>query len=199
VQDISGLATVRHCAFGYNRNIAFRGRHAPPWLCTGEKIAEGCRGKPADSVLETGGRIARSSHSRGDAVSRLGRYHAWCLSRSASPQPCRHDCSWIDAVGAAWSHAGDMPAVVWTLSARRSLFGGDTVHVPEIQVPRLQVTSEYDIDEPLAAENRRRIFDLVASERLLVAGGHLHMPGFAHLVRDGGSYRLVPERWSIVV
>jgi glyoxylase-like metal-dependent hydrolase (beta-lactamase superfamily II) len=76
---------------------------------------------------------------------------------------------------------------------------GDTVHVPEIQVPRPEVTSEYDIDEPLAAESRRRIFDVVASERLLVAGGHLHMPGFAHLVRTGGSYRLVAERWSVVV
>jgi glyoxylase-like metal-dependent hydrolase (beta-lactamase superfamily II) len=76
---------------------------------------------------------------------------------------------------------------------------GDTVHVPEIQVPRPQVTSEFDIDEPLAAENRRRIFDLVASERLLVAGGHLHMPGFARLVRNGDGYRLVPERWSVVV
>ena len=59
------------------------------------------------------------------------------------------------------------------------LIWGDTVHVPEIQIPRPQVTSEYDIDEPLAAESRRRIFDLVATERLLVAGGHLHMPGCA--------------------
>ena len=79
------------------------------------------------------------------------------------------------------------------------LIWGDTVHVPEIQIPRPHVASEYDIDEPLAAESRRRIFDLVATERLLVAGGHLHMPGFAHLVRNGGSYRLVPERWSVVV
>src|SRR5262245_18812730 len=45
------------------------------------------------------------------------------------------------------------------------LIWGDTVHVPEIQVPRPQVTSEDDIDEPLAAESRRRIFDLVATER----------------------------------
>jgi glyoxylase-like metal-dependent hydrolase (beta-lactamase superfamily II) len=79
------------------------------------------------------------------------------------------------------------------------LIWGDTVHVPEIQVARPQVTSEYDIDEPTAAESRRRVFDLVASERLLVAGGHLHMPGFAHVVSNGGSYRLVPERWSVVV
>lgn len=76
---------------------------------------------------------------------------------------------------------------------------GDTVHVPEIQVPYPQVTSEFDIDENQAAESRRRIFDLVATERLLVAGMHLHIPAFAHLVRDGSAYRLVPESWSVVV
>lgn len=76
---------------------------------------------------------------------------------------------------------------------------GDTVHVPEIQVPYPQVTSEYDIDERLAHESRHRIFELVATERLLVAGMHLHIPAFAHLARDGGGFRLVPESWSVVV
>jgi glyoxylase-like metal-dependent hydrolase (beta-lactamase superfamily II) len=76
---------------------------------------------------------------------------------------------------------------------------GDTVHVPEIQIPRPQVTSEFDIDERLAEENRRRIFDLVATERLLVTGGHLHLPGFAHLVPGGSGFRLVPEAWRVVV
>ena len=76
---------------------------------------------------------------------------------------------------------------------------GDTVHVPEIQIPRPQVTSEFDIDERLAAENRRRIFDFVAGERLLVTGGHLHLPGFAHVVRSGNGFQLVPETWRVVV
>jgi glyoxylase-like metal-dependent hydrolase (beta-lactamase superfamily II) len=76
---------------------------------------------------------------------------------------------------------------------------GDTVHVPEIQIPRPQVTSEFDIDERLAAENRRRIFDSVASEGVLVTGGHLHLPGFAHLVRTGSGFQLVPESWQVVV
>ena len=76
---------------------------------------------------------------------------------------------------------------------------GDTVHVPEIQVPYPQVTSEFDIDETQATESRRRIFELVATERLLVAGMHLHIPAFAHLVRNGSAYRLVPESWSVVV
>jgi len=25
---------------------------------------------------------------------------------------------------------------------------------------------------------------------------HLHFPGFAHLVRDGSGYRLIPEAWQ---
>lgn len=76
---------------------------------------------------------------------------------------------------------------------------GDTVHVPEIQIPRPEVTSEYDVDERLAAQNRSRIFDYVASERLLVTGGHLHLPGFAHVVPDGRGYRLVPEAWQVAL
>ena len=31
--------------------------------------------------------------------------------------------------------------------------------------------------------------------RLLVTGMHLHYPGFAHLVREGSGYRLIPEAW----
>lgn len=76
---------------------------------------------------------------------------------------------------------------------------GDTVHVPEIQVPLPFVTNEYDISEPLAAENRRKILELVESEHLLITGGHLHLPGFAHVERDGNGFRLVPEPWQVEV
>jgi hypothetical protein len=36
---------------------------------------------------------------------------------------------------------------------------------------------------------------MAATDRLLVTGMHLHFPGFAHLVRDGLGYRLIPEAW----
>lgn len=74
---------------------------------------------------------------------------------------------------------------------------GDTVHVPEIQIPRPQVTSEYDVDEAMAIANRRKIFDHAASGRLLVTGGHLHLPAFAHVVKAGDGFRLVPEAWLV--
>jgi len=75
------------------------------------------------------------------------------------------------------------------------LIWGDTVHVPEVQTLRPEVCMEVDTDQEAAAASRRKVFDMVATDRLLVTGMHLHFPGFAHLVREGSSYRLIPEMW----
>jgi glyoxylase-like metal-dependent hydrolase (beta-lactamase superfamily II) len=75
------------------------------------------------------------------------------------------------------------------------LIWGDIIHVPEIQVPRPEVTIEFDTDPRAAAEIRRRTFDRAARDRLLVAGMHVHFPGFAHVVRHGDGYALLPEPW----
>lgn len=75
------------------------------------------------------------------------------------------------------------------------LVWGDIIHVPEIQVPRPEVTMEFDTDPVAAAATRRRTFGMVANERLLVAGMHIHFPGFAHLVRNADGYVMLPEPW----
>jgi glyoxylase-like metal-dependent hydrolase (beta-lactamase superfamily II) len=75
------------------------------------------------------------------------------------------------------------------------LIWGDTVHMPEVQVPRPEVTMVVDTDPAMAEASRRRIFDMAASERLLVTGMHLHYPGFGHVAREGDAYRFVPEAW----
>lgn len=77
----------------------------------------------------------------------------------------------------------------------RLLIWGDVVHMPEVQVPRPEVSMVVDTDPAAAAASRRRIFDTAAAERLLVTGMHLHFPGFSHVVREGSGYRLVPEAW----
>ncbi len=82
-------------------------------------------------------------------------------------------------------------------SGRESLLiWGDIIHVPEIQVPRPEVTIEFDTDPHQAAATRIRTFDMVATDRQLIAGMHVHFPGFAHVVRDGDSYRMLPELWD---
>jgi glyoxylase-like metal-dependent hydrolase (beta-lactamase superfamily II) len=76
------------------------------------------------------------------------------------------------------------------------LIWGDIIHVPEIQIPRPEVTMAFDIDPAQAQATRRRVFDMVASDKLAFAGMHMHFPGAGHLVRHGGTYAVLPEHWS---
>ena len=73
---------------------------------------------------------------------------------------------------------------------------GDTVHVPEVQTAIPDAGMGFDVDLAEARAARKRMFDRVATDRLLVAGMHLHFPAHYHLVRDGGAYRLIAEAWQ---
>ncbi|MGI4943496.1 MAG: MBL fold metallo-hydrolase [Janthinobacterium lividum] len=85
--------------------------------------------------------------------------------------------------------SGEEEMIIW----------GDTVHVPELQVPRPDVTMLYDYDGPMAAESREQIFEMTVRDRLVIGGMHLHFPGFARLARDGSAYRLQTEPWAYEV
>lgn len=76
------------------------------------------------------------------------------------------------------------------------LVWGDTVHIPEVQIPCPEISMTVDSDPAQAEATRRRVFDMVATDRLLVTGMHLHFPGFGHLARNGTSYAFVPEPWQ---
>ena len=89
-------------------------------------------------------------------------------------------------------HSGYMVAS----GADSLLIWGDIVHVPEIQVPRPEVTMAFDVDPAQAEATRRRVFDMVAADKQAITEMHLHFPGHAHLVRRGDGYALLPEAWS---
>lgn len=76
------------------------------------------------------------------------------------------------------------------------LIWGDIIHVPEVQVPRPEVTMAFDTDPNAAAATRKRIFDQVTADRQLIAGMHVHFPGFANLVKHGEGYLMLPEPWD---
>ena len=76
------------------------------------------------------------------------------------------------------------------------LIWGDIIHVPEIQIPRPEVTMAFDVDPAQAAATRRRVFDMVATDGLATAGMHMHFPGFLHLLRHGEGYAMLPEAFA---
>ena len=76
------------------------------------------------------------------------------------------------------------------------LIWGDICHVPDIQVKRPEVTMVFDTDPEAAINTRRRTFDMVSSDKVLVAGMHLHFPGFSYIMKNKDWYRIIPESWA---
>ena len=76
------------------------------------------------------------------------------------------------------------------------LIWGDIIHVPEVQIPRPEVTMAFDTDPHAAAATRTKVFDMVINDRQLIAGMHVHFPGFAHMTRSGDGYIMLPEPWD---
>ncbi len=82
--------------------------------------------------------------------------------------------------------SGDDQLLIW----------GDTVHVPEIQTARPEVCIAFDVDPGQAEASRRAVFDMAATDGVLLTGMHLHFPGFSRLIRAGSGYRLIAAAWE---
>jgi glyoxylase-like metal-dependent hydrolase (beta-lactamase superfamily II) len=71
----------------------------------------------------------------------------------------------------------------------------DIVHVSALQFSHPEWAIAFDVDQETAIATRKRMLDMVATDRLLVAGMHLPFPGVGHVVREGDAYRYVPMPW----
>jgi glyoxylase-like metal-dependent hydrolase (beta-lactamase superfamily II) len=72
---------------------------------------------------------------------------------------------------------------------------GDTAHSSAVQFAHPEASFAFDTDPAQAAESRKRFFDMVTTNRTLVACTHLPFPGVGHVARAGDAYAWVPEHW----
>ena len=79
------------------------------------------------------------------------------------------------------------------------LIWGDIVHMPGIQFRRPEAHMAFDVDGQQAIATRKRVMDMVSTDRLRVAGMHLDFPCFGHVVRAGEGFAFVPEVWTPTV
>jgi glyoxylase-like metal-dependent hydrolase (beta-lactamase superfamily II) len=56
-----------------------------------------------------------------------------------------------------------------------------------------------DTDKPQAAETRKKLYDMAASEKMVVQGFHFPFPGVAYVEKSGSGYRLVAVPWSLSI
>jgi glyoxylase-like metal-dependent hydrolase (beta-lactamase superfamily II) len=72
------------------------------------------------------------------------------------------------------------------------LIWGDIVHCAALQFAEPERAIAFDADPAMAIANRKKVMDMVASDRLLFAGAHLPFPGVGHAAKSGTGYAYVP-------
>ena len=76
------------------------------------------------------------------------------------------------------------------------LIWGDIVHNAVLQFPEPDRSIAFDNDPAMAIATRKRVLDMVATDRLLFGGAHLPFPGLGHAAKTSSGYRYVPLQYA---
>jgi glyoxylase-like metal-dependent hydrolase (beta-lactamase superfamily II) len=76
------------------------------------------------------------------------------------------------------------------------LVWGDIVHTAALQFPEPDRALSFDTDQAMAISSRRRVFDMVSTDRLMIAGAHLPFPGLGHVAKASTGYTYIPTPWN---
>jgi glyoxylase-like metal-dependent hydrolase (beta-lactamase superfamily II) len=99
----------------------------------------------------------------------------------------------------ATGHTPGHCAYAISSGSEQLLISGDIVHIGPLQFARPDWTIAFDVDQPKAAATRKRLLDMAAVERLLIAGMHLPFPGFGYVDRAVEGFAFVPAPWEPVL
>ena len=106
--------------------------------------------------------------------------------------------SGVTAVGTPGHTPGHTSHVVAS-GAAKVYVQADVTHAPFLFARHPGWHAFYD-HEPVQAEaTRRRVYDMLSAERMLVQGFHYPFPSVAHVEKTATGYREIPMPWSPVI
>jgi glyoxylase-like metal-dependent hydrolase (beta-lactamase superfamily II) len=142
------------------------------------------------------GEMSRAPKGRMETVFKNLRRVFDTLERKVTPyEPGREIAPGITAVATPGHTPGHNSHII--ASGNSKVFvQGDVTHVPWLFARNPDWHAFYDQDGKLAEETRRKVYDMLATERMMVQGFHYPFPALAYIEKSGNGYREVPVPWS---
>jgi glyoxylase-like metal-dependent hydrolase (beta-lactamase superfamily II) len=170
-------------------------------LLTAEDAARYPRAELLMAEAEAGFWLDAGARARAPERLRPGfdRAAAWCApyaARSTRFAPGARPAPGIEAVAMPGHTPGHTGLLVGD-GAERLLIIGDLVQVGPFQFARPDWNTVLDLDRDAATAARRRVLDMAAADRLLIAGSHLAFPGLGYVTREGNGYGFTPAPWLV--
>ena len=145
------------------------------------------------------GEMSRAPKGRMEELFRNNRRVFDALGRKVTPYEWNREVApGITAVGTPGHSPGHTSFVVAS-GSDRVYVQSDVTHVPVLFARRPGWHAFFDQDPNMAEATRRKVYDMIAAEKLLLQGFHYPFPGLAHLEKDGDGYRVVPAPWRPVL
>ena len=142
------------------------------------------------------GEMSRAAPGRMQDVFKNLRRVFDAIDRKVTPYDAGKEVvSGITAVATPGHSAGHNSHIV--SSGKASLYiQADVTHVPFLFARNPDWHAFYDQDPAIAEANRRKVYDMLAAERMPVQGFHYPFPSLAHVERAGNGYREIAMQWQ---
>jgi glyoxylase-like metal-dependent hydrolase (beta-lactamase superfamily II) len=96
----------------------------------------------------------------------------------------------------AYGHTPGHTAFTVNSGNQSLLVLSDTTNHPWLFARNPEWQGIFDMDGPMAVDNRKRMLDRAAADRLQVAGYHFPFPATGFILKSGTGYEVVPAMWQ---
>jgi glyoxylase-like metal-dependent hydrolase (beta-lactamase superfamily II) len=145
------------------------------------------------------GEMSRAPKGRMEGLFRNNRRVFEALGRKVTPYEWNKEVvPGIKAVGTPGHSPGHTSYVIASGNAQ-VFVQSDVTNLPALFARNPGWHLNFDQDPQMAEATRRRVYDMLAAERMLVQGFHYPFPGAAHVEKTATGYREVPRPWMPVV
>lgn len=100
---------------------------------------------------------------------------------------------------AAYGHTPGHTVFAVQSDNQRMMYVADSANHPVLFIERPTWSPIFDMNTEQAAETKRKLLDMAAQERMILAGYHFPFPAHGHVAKDGAGYRYVPASWNPVL
>lgn len=99
----------------------------------------------------------------------------------------------------ATGHTPGHTSFVLSSGSDKVFIQSDVTNDPDLFVRNPGWHLMFDQDPVQAETTRRKVYDMVATEKMRVQGFHYPFPALANIEKDGSGYRWVPARWDPII
>jgi glyoxylase-like metal-dependent hydrolase (beta-lactamase superfamily II) len=104
----------------------------------------------------------------------------------------------ITAVGTHGHSAGHNSHIVAS-GSKQVFVQADVTHVPFLFARNPGWHAFYDQDPVMAEATRRKVYDMLVADRMMVQGFHYPFPSVAYVEKNGSGYREIPVPWNSAI